>query len=71
MKCVVCKNDITEVHMNGHVFFVGVVEDMKPGYGSSHDLRKIRVGVCDKCLSDAEKYKTIEILKEEMSWDEY
>ena len=66
MKCIVCENEITEVHMSGHVFYVGVVEDMIPGYGSSHDLREIRVGICDKCLSNAVENKTIEILKEEV-----
>jgi len=65
MKCIVCEHEITEVHMNGHIFYVGVVKEMTPGYGSSHDLRKIKVGVCDKCLSSAEKNNTIDILNED------
>jgi len=71
MKCIVCENEITEVHMNGHVFYVGVVGNVNPGYGSSHDLRQIRMGVCDVCLSEAEKNKTIEVLKEELNWSDY
>ncbi len=71
MKCVVCRNEISEIHMNGHVFHVGVVEDVSPGYGSSHDLRKIRVGICDNCLSNAEKSNTVKILKDELNLDEY
>ena len=66
MKCIVCKQEIQEMHLAGHIFYAGIVEDVEPGYGSSHDLRRIRIGICDKCISDAEKNNIVEIIKDDL-----
>lgn len=55
MKCIVCESDIMEVHMAGHIFYVGAVSHISPGYGSCHDLKKLKIGICDDCLTKAEK----------------
>jgi len=71
MKCIVCGNEITENHLSGYIFYAGVIADVSPGYGSCHDMKKIKIGVCDKCLSTAEKNNTIEILEKESAWEKY
>jgi len=71
MKCIVCENEITEIHLSGYVYYAGITKEIVPGYGSCHDLRKIKIGVCDDCLTKSEEKKTIEILKEEVNWGEY
>ena len=64
MKCIVCEKEISEVHMSGHIFYMGSVQNIIPGYGSCHDLKKIEMGLCDSCLTKAEENKTINILGE-------
>jgi len=66
MKCVVCKKDIKEYDLKGYVFYAGCVQTIYPGYGSSHDLEEIKIGICDNCLDTAEKDNIIEILKTDM-----
>jgi hypothetical protein len=67
MKCIVCKNEITEIHISGYIFYAGVISDVFPGFGSSHDLRNLKIGCCDSCLTKLEEEKIIEILKEEVN----
>lgn len=67
MKCILCHKDISEFYLSGHVFYSGVVQEIIPNYGSCHDLRKIKIGICDNCISESEKNRTIEILNEEVN----
>lgn len=67
MKCIVCKNDIKEFMYSDYTYYLGVVKDIVPSYGSEHDLKKIKIGICDSCLSSAEKDNTIKVLDEEVN----
>jgi hypothetical protein len=67
MKCIVCKDDIKEIMYSDYTYYLGVVDNIMPVYGSEHDLRKIKVGICDQCISNAEKENTIEIVEEDVN----
>ncbi len=64
MRCIVCNNKIEEILITEYIFYSGVVTVISPSYGSCHDLRMMKIGICDVCLTKSEKRKVIEILEE-------
>jgi hypothetical protein len=61
MKCVVCKKDIKEFYYSSYIYYNGLVKTAVPYYGSKHDMRKIKFGICDNCITKLENEKIIDI----------